>query len=174
MPWSCTDSSLLHLFRTRDPSGKGLHSAQALRLLMLLLHWNPAMRPTPEQVCAAAAAPPSRSLRIMQHTYPHQGSSGTQRPRHSPLPHVASALPHPKAAGHLQHAPQHSRLGLSFGICRRCGTYSSPPRWRSRRRGMSSHALASGHGRAGVDCTCFSIVPMPEHAIAPVMRRQVV
>ena len=56
MPWSCTDSSLLHLIRTRDPSGKGLQSTQALRLLMLLLHWNPAMRPTPEQVCAAAAA----------------------------------------------------------------------------------------------------------------------
>ncbi len=40
----------MHLIRARDPSGKGLSSVLALRLLMLLLHWNPAMRPTPEQV----------------------------------------------------------------------------------------------------------------------------
>ena len=71
MPWSCTDSSLMHLIRTRDPSGKGLHSAQALRLLMLLLHWNPAMRPTPEQVCAAAEASPRRSLQLTQHSHLH-------------------------------------------------------------------------------------------------------
>ena len=40
----------MHLIRARDPSSKGLPSLLALRLLMLLLHWNPAMRPTPEQV----------------------------------------------------------------------------------------------------------------------------
>ena len=40
----------MHLIRARDPSSKGLPSVLALRLLMLLLHWNPAMRPTPEQV----------------------------------------------------------------------------------------------------------------------------
>ena len=40
----------MHLIRARDPSSKGLPSLHALRLLMLLLHWNPAMRPTPEQV----------------------------------------------------------------------------------------------------------------------------
>ena len=81
MLWSCTDSSLLHLIRTRDPSGKGLHSALALRLLMLLLHWNPALRPTPEQVCAAAAAFPRRSLQIKLHSHLQQGSSSTQGPR---------------------------------------------------------------------------------------------
>ena len=58
LPWSCTEGALMRLIRARDPSGKGLPSALALRLLMLLLHWNPAMRPTPEQVllnmCALA------------------------------------------------------------------------------------------------------------------------
>ena len=106
MPWSCTDSSLLHLIRTRDPSGKGLHSVQALRLLMLLLHWNPAMRPTPEQVCSAAAAHPRRSLQAEQLSYLHQRSSGTQRPRRPSLPHIASAFPPLEAAVDLQHAPQ--------------------------------------------------------------------
>ena len=48
--WSCTEGALMHLIRARDPAGKGLPSVLALRLLMLLLHWNPAMRPTPEQV----------------------------------------------------------------------------------------------------------------------------
>lgn len=50
LPWSCTEGALMHLIGARDPSGKGLQSVLALRLLMLLLHWNPAMRPTPEQV----------------------------------------------------------------------------------------------------------------------------
>ena len=50
LSWSCTESALMHLISARDPSGKGLPSVLALRLLMLLLHWNPAMRPTTEQV----------------------------------------------------------------------------------------------------------------------------
>ena len=50
LPWSCTEATLMGLIRARDPSGRGLRSMLALRLLMLLLHWNPAMRPTPQQV----------------------------------------------------------------------------------------------------------------------------
>lgn len=50
LPWSCTEGALMQLIRARDPSGKGMQSVLALRLLMLLLHWNPAVRPTPEQV----------------------------------------------------------------------------------------------------------------------------
>lgn len=46
------------LIRARDPSGRGLPSMLALRLLMLLLHWNPAMRPTPEQVRRGSLAFP--------------------------------------------------------------------------------------------------------------------
>lgn len=50
LQWSCTEGALMSLIRTRDPSGKGLPNALALRLLMLLLHWNPAIRPTPDEV----------------------------------------------------------------------------------------------------------------------------
>jgi hypothetical protein len=46
------------LIRARDPSGLGLPSMLALRLLMLLLHWNPAMRPTPQQVRKDSRASP--------------------------------------------------------------------------------------------------------------------
>ncbi|KAK9917046.1 hypothetical protein WJX75_000279 [Coccomyxa subellipsoidea] len=49
LPWSCTDQALLEMLKQRDPSGKGLPSVQALRLLTSLLHWNPAARPTPQQ-----------------------------------------------------------------------------------------------------------------------------
>jgi hypothetical protein len=58
LPWSCTDGALMGLIRARDPSGRGLPSMLALRLLMLLLHWNPAMRPTPEQVPKDTMASP--------------------------------------------------------------------------------------------------------------------
>jgi hypothetical protein len=54
--WSCSDQALLEAVRGRDPSGRGLPSAHALRLLMSLLHWNPADRPTPSQACAHASA----------------------------------------------------------------------------------------------------------------------
>ena len=48
--WSCADDEILSLIRRRDPSGRGLPSAHALRLLMALLSWNPAARPTPDEV----------------------------------------------------------------------------------------------------------------------------
>ena len=51
------------LIRSRDPSGRGLPSVAALRLLMALLHWNPAARPTPEEV------PCSYHLFIMQSAF---------------------------------------------------------------------------------------------------------
>ena len=36
---------------------------------------------------------------------------------------------------------------------------------------MSWHALASEHGRAGVNSTCISIVPVSKHAIASAMQK---
>jgi hypothetical protein len=42
MPWSCSDGSLLQLIAGRDPTGRGLGSVLALRLLQRLLHWDPA------------------------------------------------------------------------------------------------------------------------------------
>ena len=54
LPWSCTDQALLEMLKQRDPSGKGLPSVQALRLLTSLLHWNPAARPTPQQACVVS------------------------------------------------------------------------------------------------------------------------
>lgn len=53
LSWSCTDHALLEALKKRDPSGQGLPSVQALRLLMSLLHWNPAARPTAEQASFA-------------------------------------------------------------------------------------------------------------------------
>ena len=53
LSWSCTDQALLEVLKKRDPSGQGLPSVQALRLLMSLLHWNPAARPTAEQASVA-------------------------------------------------------------------------------------------------------------------------
>ena len=51
--WSCADDEILSLVRRRDPSGRGLPSARALRLLMALLSWNPAARPTPDEASPA-------------------------------------------------------------------------------------------------------------------------
>ena len=42
--------------RARDPSGRGLPSAVAVRLLRALLSWNPGARPTAEQVRSAVLA----------------------------------------------------------------------------------------------------------------------
>lgn len=118
-------------------------------------------RSVPKKVSAAHAAL-SPSLGQQQHT----------EPRRTSLPHVASAFPRIEAAAILQHASQDLRLRVSSGMCRRCGMHSSSAHWRSRRRGMSSHALASENGRAGVDRMRISNVPMPERAIAPDMRRR--
>jgi len=47
--WSCSEPALLHLLSSRDPTGRGLRSVAALRLLRSMLHWHPTERPTPAE-----------------------------------------------------------------------------------------------------------------------------
>ena len=42
----CTDEAVMEVIRRRDPTQQGLPNQAAVRLLLLLLHWNPAQRPT--------------------------------------------------------------------------------------------------------------------------------
>lgn len=42
----CTDEAIMEVIRQRDPTHQGLPNQAAVRLLLLLLHWNPAQRPT--------------------------------------------------------------------------------------------------------------------------------
>lgn len=42
----CTDEAVMEVIRRRDPTHQGLPNQVAVRLLLLLLHWNPAQRPT--------------------------------------------------------------------------------------------------------------------------------
>ena len=42
----CTDEAVMEVIRSRDPTHQGLPNLAAVRLLLLLLHWNPAQRPT--------------------------------------------------------------------------------------------------------------------------------
>ncbi|GIL50633.1 hypothetical protein Vafri_6764 [Volvox africanus] len=49
MSWSCTEEALLNLAKSRDPLGLGLEGPMALRLLLRLLHWDPASRPSARQ-----------------------------------------------------------------------------------------------------------------------------
>ncbi|GIL81024.1 hypothetical protein Vretimale_9291 [Volvox reticuliferus] len=49
MSWSCTEEALLTLAKSRDPLGLGLEGPMALRLLLRLLHWDPASRPSARQ-----------------------------------------------------------------------------------------------------------------------------
>ena len=42
----CTDEAVMEVIRKRDPTHQGLPNLAAVRLLLLLLHWNPAQRPT--------------------------------------------------------------------------------------------------------------------------------
>ena len=42
----CTDEAVMEVIRRRDPTHQGLPNLAAVRLLLLLLHWNPAQRPT--------------------------------------------------------------------------------------------------------------------------------
>ena len=46
---SCGDTAVGAQLRARDPAGRGLPSATAVRLLRALLSWNPGARPTAEQ-----------------------------------------------------------------------------------------------------------------------------
>lgn len=48
--WDCSEEHLLHVFRRRDPLGQGLPGVWSLRLIRRLLHWNPASRPTAEEI----------------------------------------------------------------------------------------------------------------------------
>ena len=43
---SCTDDAIMFIIKQRDPTKQGLPNQAAVRLLLLLLHWNPANRPT--------------------------------------------------------------------------------------------------------------------------------
>ena len=49
-PWDCSEEHLLHMFRRRDPLGQGLPGVWCLRLVRRLLHWNPASRPSSEEI----------------------------------------------------------------------------------------------------------------------------
>ena len=42
----CTDEAVMEVIRRRDPTHQGLPNQAAVRLLLLLLHWNPGQRPT--------------------------------------------------------------------------------------------------------------------------------
>lgn len=48
--WDCSEEHLLHMFRRRDPLGQGLPGVWCLRLVRRLLHWNPASRPSSEEI----------------------------------------------------------------------------------------------------------------------------
>lgn len=45
-PAGCTDEAVMEVIRRRDPTQQGLPNQAAVRLLLLLLHWNPGQRPT--------------------------------------------------------------------------------------------------------------------------------
>lgn len=47
--WSCSDTAVMELLAARDPSGRGLPSVLAARLLRAMLQWNPAARPSAEE-----------------------------------------------------------------------------------------------------------------------------
>ena len=53
---ACGDAAVGEQLRARDPSGRGLPSAVAVRLLRALLSWNPGARPTAEQARSAVLA----------------------------------------------------------------------------------------------------------------------
>ena len=42
----CTEETIMEVIRGRDPAHIGLPNQAAVRLLLMLLHWNPAQRPT--------------------------------------------------------------------------------------------------------------------------------
>ena len=46
LAWRCSDMAIMQTIKTRDPTHQGLPNLAAVRLLLQLLHWNPAQRPT--------------------------------------------------------------------------------------------------------------------------------
>ena len=63
LPWSCSERALLAHIAARDPAGRGLGGALALRLLQRLLHFDPSKRPAAAEALrhayfTTAGAPP--------------------------------------------------------------------------------------------------------------------
>lgn len=46
LAWRCSDAAIMQTVKSRDPTGQGLPNLAAVRLLLHLLNWNPAQRPT--------------------------------------------------------------------------------------------------------------------------------
>ncbi|MEW5311637.1 MAG: hypothetical protein WDW38_003335 [Sanguina aurantia] len=49
LAWRCTESALMTLILAKDPTGHGLDSVLALRLLQRLLSWHPSARPSAQE-----------------------------------------------------------------------------------------------------------------------------
>lgn len=54
LSWECTEEALMAQLAARDPTGRGLPTVWALRLIRRLLSWNPADRPTAEEALGHA------------------------------------------------------------------------------------------------------------------------
>ena len=54
LSWECTEDALAARLASRDPTGLGVHSKWALRLIRRLLSWDPERRPTAEQALTHA------------------------------------------------------------------------------------------------------------------------
>ena len=67
---SCTDEVIRKVIQDRDPTHQGLPNQAAVRLLLSLLHWNPANRPTAAEALRHAffALPLDSELTIPCHT----------------------------------------------------------------------------------------------------------
>ena len=67
---SCTDEAIRKVIQDRDPTHQGLPNQAAARLLLSLLHWNPANRPTAAEALKHAffAFPLDSELTIPCHT----------------------------------------------------------------------------------------------------------
>lgn len=67
---SCTDEAIRKVIQDRDPTHQGLPNQAAVRLLLSLLHWNPANRPTAAEALRHAffALPLDSELTIACHT----------------------------------------------------------------------------------------------------------
>ncbi len=67
---SCTDEAIRKVIQDRDPTHQGLPNQAAVRLLLSLLHWNPANRPTAAEALRHAffALPLDSELNIPCHT----------------------------------------------------------------------------------------------------------
>jgi serine/threonine protein kinase len=62
LSWQCTEDALFARLKARDPTGRGLHSRWALRLVRRLLSWDPGDRPSAE--------------RALRHAYFREGGDG--------------------------------------------------------------------------------------------------